>query len=422
MYRLSFDAYASKNFEIFANVGGVNGNPAWSVSGSDSIPVNITTTKTHFFRTMVMKFATSSDIRIEFNCGTDVGKVYFDNVSMVEMDSMDVFVFKPFSGDILKAGSRFNIEWLALGAPAITLEYSADSGATWDSIAKNIDNLGAYSWTVPDKSSEKCFIRIKNAAKDSVLGTSGKFQVNKFGVAIRTGELITNGRFTKKLQNWTTDFKGSKGQANVTSTEMYELSVTEPGSSLGAIVLSQDGLPMLGGKSYTLSFDAFANGNRSIEVKVFAEGDSLPILDSTVALPTVKGEISFNVTADKDALVKLALCMGGSRANVFLDNISFYTGPKPVVGAFAPASQQKCAAVTLAVRSSSKGITFIIGKRADGVIGIYDLRGSLVRNLIASGNVRWDGKDMHGAAVSRGAYVAVLHSGAVRTARQFVVK
>jgi hypothetical protein len=29
---------------------------------------------------------------------------------------------------------------------------------------------------------------------------------------------------------------------------------------------------------------------------------------------------------------------------------------------------------------------------------------------------------MHGAAVSRGAYVAVLHSGAVRTARQFVVK
>jgi hypothetical protein len=423
MYRLAFDAYASDNRDIFANVGGDNGSPAWSISGTDTVPVRISTEKTRYFFTMALKYPTASNIRIEFNCGNGVGKVYIDNVSLIQMDSVDVFVFKPSSGDIVKSGSKFNIEWLALKVTTVNLQYSADSGASWDSIARNVDNLGAYSWTVPEKSSENCFIRLQNTANDSILATSSKFQINKFGVAVKTGELITNGRFINKLQGWTTTFSGAQGQADVSADGIYELSITEPGSSLKTIELSQGSLPMLGGKEYTLSFNAFANGNRSVELKLIAEGDSTPFFDSTLTLPTVTRELSYRITSSKDALVKLAIEMGGSRAGVFIDNISFYTGPKPAVGAFttklSPATGPDG---SFTIKPCGRGVCFVVGKIPDGIISIYSIQGSLVRNLPATQRTLWDGKNAHGAAVARGAYIAMLKSKSIRSLRQFIMK
>jgi hypothetical protein len=422
MYRLAFDAYASDNRDIFANVGGDNGSPAWSISGTDTVPVKITTEKARYFFTMGMKQPTASNIRIEFNCGNGPGKIYIDNVSLIQMDSVDVFVFKPSSGDILKSGSKFNIEWLALKVTTVNLQYSTDSGSTWDSIAKNIDNLGAYSWTVPEKSSENCFVRLKNAANDSVLATSSRFQINKFGVAVKTGELVTNGRFVNKLQGWTTAFNGAQGQANV-SSGTYELSVTEPGSSLKTIELSQGGLPMLGGKEYTLSFNAYANGNRSIELKLIPEGDTTPIFDSTLALPTVSTELTYRFTSPKDALVKLAIEMGGSRAGVFIDNISFYTGPKPTVGVFnITLSRPTGPDGSFAIRLCGRSVYFVVGKMPIGVISIYTIQGSLVRNVPITERTLWDGKNAHGAAVARGVYVAMLKSNSIRSIRQFILK
>jgi hypothetical protein len=377
---------------------------------------------------MVMKYPTSSNIRIEFNCGTAAGKVYIDNVSLIPIDSTSVFVFKPSTGDILKDGSKFTIQWVALGVPKVNLEYSADSCVTWDTLAQNIDNQGTYSWLVPNKSSENCFIRLKNASKDSILGISSRFIINKFGVTVKAGELITNGNFQKNSQGlmsgWTTSLKGGKGQAAVSSDGMYELSITDPGSSMDAIILSQDGgLPMLGGKEYSLSFDAFANGNRSMAVKLIAEGDSLPLFDSTVVLPAVKGELSFKMTAAADALVKLVFCMGGSRASIFMDNVSFYTGPKPMAtGAFKPALFPRADAMFI-IKPSGKKVGFFIGNASHAVIDIYDLQGSLVRNLSSvTRSILWDGMTMNGAAVSRGTYIAVLHSNAIRTARRFTMK
>jgi hypothetical protein len=422
MYRFAFDAYASRERTIFANIGGFDGNPTWSIAGWDTTPVKLTTTKTRYYRSMVMSYPTTATMRIEFNCSNDKGNVYFDNVSLIEMDSSGVYIFKPSSGMILKAGSKFNIEWMAATVTNIDLDFSSDSGAKWDSIVGNIDNLGAYSWLVPDKSSERCLVRIKNAANDSVLGVSTMFQINKFGMIVKSGELIANGAFTNKLQPWKTDITGTaQGQANI-QNGMYGISITEPGSSLKSILLSQSGIPVLGGKEYNLAFEAFANGNRSMAISVFAENDTVPLFDSTFDLPSVKKELDFKFTPSNDALVRVEFEMGGSRASVFLDNVSMYTGPKPVAVADGFARAQISTGLTFGIRPIGKSISFSAGKGLSGSISIYNLKGSLIRNVPITESALWDGKNTQGASVSRGAYVAVLRSVGARSVRQFIVR
>ncbi len=422
MYRFCFDAYASRERTIFANIGGDNGNPTWSIAGWDTTPVKLTTTKTRYYRSMIMSYPTATNIRIEFNCGNDKGNVYFDNISLIEMDSTGVYIFKPSSGMILKSGSKFNIEWMAAKVTNIDLDFSADSGATWDSIVNNIDNLGAYSWLVPEKSSEKCLVRIKNATNDSILGVSTAFQINKFGMIVKSGELIGNGDFSNKLQSWKSAFNApAQGQTNI-QNGIFGISVTEPGPDLSSIQLSQSGLPVLGGKEYNLTFQAFANGNRSMAVAVFAENDTAALFDSTFELPSVKKEIAFKFTPSGDAVVRVEFQMGGSRASVFLDNVSMYTGPKPVSINNPSARSLAPAGVSFGIRPLGKGVSFTAGKGRTGSILIYNLQGSLMRTMPISESARWDGKDARGVSVSRGAYVAVLKASGVRSVRQFMMR
>lgn len=80
-------------------------------------------------------------------------------------------------GEVLRGGSSANITWsaqdLTLTDQPITLSYSSDAGATWNVIASNIANSGAYSWTVPSINSND--VLIKAGAKDAV-GLSSESQ------------------------------------------------------------------------------------------------------------------------------------------------------------------------------------------------------------------------------------------------------
>jgi len=421
MYRFSFDAYASHERELFANVGADNGNPAWSVYGGDTIPVMLTTTKTRYFQTIIMKYPVSSNIRIEFNCGNDTGKVHIDNVSLIKLENSNVYIFNPSLGSILKSGARYNIEWHAEEVSTINLEFTSDSEATWAPIFEGIDNLGIVTWTVPEVSSEQCFIRIRNAANDSVLGESSQFVINAFGTPVKTGELIVNGSFANNLQGWNTSFNNAQGQA-LTTDEMFRINISEPGSDKSTITLSQSGIPVLKGRDYSVAFDAFANGTRSMGVKVVFENDSSTIADTVVDLPSVKQRIEMHFTAPKDVMVRLEFLMGGSRAGVFLDDVSFYTGALPLAVKAVPFAPVVGRA--FAVRSAGRGaVMFANCGIAGGFVTIYTLHGQVINRLTATASeVRWNGAAAGGRHVASGSYVAVLTAPDIRQSCRFLLK
>jgi hypothetical protein len=45
----------------------------------------------------------------------------------------------------------------------ITVEFSSDSGATWDTLITNTNNDGEYGWVVPAVPSSLCLVRIAEA-------------------------------------------------------------------------------------------------------------------------------------------------------------------------------------------------------------------------------------------------------------------
>jgi len=94
----------------------------------------------------------------------------------INLDTEDpvVTVISPNGGEILLGGNMYNITWTASDAnfitDPITIEYSVDSGTSWNDVATSEMNDGGYLWSVPSLDSSECLIRVTGA--DS-LGKSG---------------------------------------------------------------------------------------------------------------------------------------------------------------------------------------------------------------------------------------------------------
>ncbi len=75
----------------------------------------------------------------------------------------------PNGGEVWTFGSVQAIRWRngSFNAPTqVTIHYSLDGGNTWMTppIAANIANSGTYNWTIPNKPSERCIVRVADAA------------------------------------------------------------------------------------------------------------------------------------------------------------------------------------------------------------------------------------------------------------------
>ncbi len=421
-YKLQFDAYASRARNISINLGEQD-SPYRSAIGGPQL-CQIGTQKELYIIYLYVDPTTIEsgfklgEVRLEFNCGSESGTVYLDNVSLIEVENGKCLITRPYIGSVLKAGSEFNIQWINESVALIDLEYSLDSGLTWNSIADSIENLQAYLWNVPSQSSKNCKIRIKNAENDSVVGTSAFFEINKFGVPIKIGELVSNGNFSNGTSGWHTAFNQARGGAEV-NDGIYSIDIESPGDSLNTMVLSQGEMNVQGMKAYILSFDAFANGTRDMRVKVIGD-DSLIFLDTTLAVPTMMNKIKLNLVPSMDAVTKIEFHIGGSHASVFLDNISFHDASWTSVVYRNQAGDLKQTRFT--ILSGNGLITFLAGNNIQGRIAIYNLNGSLIRMLNVSEKVLWDRKDSRGATVARGTYIARLISNTGNQVSKFILR
>jgi hypothetical protein len=77
--------------------------------------------------------------------------------------SKSIKVIYPNGGERWIAGSTQNITWEAEGIQNIKIEYTTNSGVTWDTVAASAPNTKAYAWnSIPSISSDNCKIKVSD--------------------------------------------------------------------------------------------------------------------------------------------------------------------------------------------------------------------------------------------------------------------
>ncbi|MCP3059367.1 lamin tail domain-containing protein [Myxococcus sp. K38C18041901] len=90
-------------------------------------------------------------------------------------------VTAPNGGEVLAAGSTFNITWASSGVQNVRLQYSLDNGVVWSDVAASVAAAsGSFAWTVPSESSSTARVRINDAADTTLADVSdGPFTLNR---------------------------------------------------------------------------------------------------------------------------------------------------------------------------------------------------------------------------------------------------
>lgn len=88
---------------------------------------------------------------------------------------------KPAAGDIWPALSVQRIEWSTANIDNIKIETSLDSGRTWTVLLSSYPASATYyEWTVPEKTSDSCYIRISDVLDPST--SSSNYKNNPFKI------------------------------------------------------------------------------------------------------------------------------------------------------------------------------------------------------------------------------------------------
>lgn len=108
--------------------------------------------------------------------------------SIVSTSSPTITVTSPNGGETFNAGSSQNITWTTTGTVGnVKIEYSTNNGSDWSTVTSSTANDGSYAWTVPNKPSTNCLVRISEASDGSPTDTSN----NKFSIVSSTTPTIT---------------------------------------------------------------------------------------------------------------------------------------------------------------------------------------------------------------------------------------
>jgi RHS repeat-associated protein len=91
-----------------------------------------------------------------------------DAVFSIASTGPAITVTSPNGGEGLVIGTTHDITWIGtVDITNVDIEYSIDNGGNWVNIVSSTGNDGIYTWTVPDKESDQCLVRISDSDADS---------------------------------------------------------------------------------------------------------------------------------------------------------------------------------------------------------------------------------------------------------------
>ena len=90
-------------------------------------------------------------------------------------------VTSPNDGEIWAVGTVQNITWSKSGNTGshVKLEYSTDSGSSWEPIETSVPNDKSYPWPIPDDASTICRVKVTSTSNSSINDISNTFTIRK---------------------------------------------------------------------------------------------------------------------------------------------------------------------------------------------------------------------------------------------------
>lgn len=145
-------------------------------------------------------------------------------------------------------------------------------------------------------------------------------------VAPPPGELIWNGDFAQGSLKWEPvgGYEGAAASGSVVDGA-YQIAVTKPGTLDWHVQFSQKDISLEQGKTYRVTFDAWASAARSMAVAGNQNVSPWTTYGKdTVSLGTTKQSYVFDFTmqAASDPAARLEFDLGGVAGNVWIDNVS----------------------------------------------------------------------------------------------------
>src|SRR5690554_714329 len=199
-------------------------------------------------------------------------------------------------------------------------------------------------------------------------------------------DLISNGSFSSGTDSWSFNNWGGDGSGSVENGE-YKITINSTGDNDYDIQAVQPGILLEQGKAYRLIFDAYASGNRNLDVNVGMPVDPY----STFLTNIIDGDTTASLTTDKQTFIldfimeeetydnsRVEFSAGLNSPSVYIDNVSLFEIEWSSVS--TPVKAVRAEPLNIRQKGSRVIISLDNGKNSSVSLDIFDLRGNIIRS------------------------------------------
>jgi len=228
------------------------------------------------------------------------------------------------------------------------------------------------------------------------------------------GNLVLNGDFGSGSDEWTLNKWEGEATGSVVDGE-YKITISSVAENNHGIQLVQRGLFLENGKTYKVTFDAYAASNRSLEVNVEMADDPWTSYLSELQnfnLTTQKQSFSFVFAMEQptDINGRLSFNVGTETPAVNIDNVSVRLFDPSAFGSIKTVMPS---GVKVNVINSILHLNFNAYVNGPIFIRLYDLRGKIVKSEeIQTGSVASYSRSFDLSDISKGYYVLKINTSA----------
>lgn len=177
---------SSSNHDITWNSTGTVGNVsikysvnggltwAWVQNNNGNNASNIANSGTYTWLVPSATVSSEALVMVYENSKTCVSSVSAENFEI--NNNPVITVTSPNGGNTLYGGRSYQVNWSSSQLPGnyVKIEYSADSGSTWNNISDNRYNYGYVSWTVPKVYSTNYLVRVTSKTDTTISDISNR--------------------------------------------------------------------------------------------------------------------------------------------------------------------------------------------------------------------------------------------------------
>jgi hypothetical protein len=245
--------------------------------------------------------------------------------------------------------------------------------------------------------------------------------------------MVLNHDFSDSLKYWEFELNGSAvAQSLIDENGAFHFKIDQPGKYEYMIQLRQHYFPVFIGEKYLLEFDAYADADRTLDVRVeLAESpwDNYGKIGLTV-LKTFEQHYAYEFVMNNpsDLQAQIVFNAGQYSADIYLDNVSF----KQVVESSVEIEHNSILKEFRLYQNypnpynATTSINYDLPIASHVLIKIFNIRGEEIITLVdrfeSSGRklVFWDGFNAQDKMVSSGIYVYRIETGSFSKSRKMI--